>query len=293
VRNDGIAAASAASPRKEHVMRAEIAGFDIGYDEVAAARPPLVLLHGFPFDRSIWARQSGGLADGFRVIAPDLRGFGDSAPRPGPTTMDAYAQDVAGLLDHLGVRGAVVGGVSMGGYVALAFLRLFPNRVRALVLVDTRAGADSADAKKARDDTIALVRASGVAALAERMLPKLLTPRTLAGDAPLVERLRTMMASQSVEAVVGALTAMRDRPDSTATLATIAVPTLVVCGADDALIPTTESKAMAAAIPGARLASISNVGHLPNYERPKAFNDAVSAFLKSLMESERRSRSDS
>jgi pimeloyl-ACP methyl ester carboxylesterase len=263
-------------------MRAKIGGFETGYDETASARAPVVLLHGFPLDRTVWSQQACGLADEFSVIAPDLRGFGDSATRPGPSTMDAYAQDVAGLLEHLGVRSAVIGGVSMGGYAAFAFLRRFPNRVRALVLVDTRAGADSADAKKARDEAIALVRAEGVAPLAERMLPKLLTPRTLEGDAPLVARLRTMIASQSVDGVVGALTAMRDRPDSTAMLATIAAPTLVVCGEEDALIPPSESRAMAAAIPGARLESIPHAGHLPNFERPAEFNAVVAGFLAEL-----------
>jgi 3-oxoadipate enol-lactonase len=263
-------------------MRAKIGGFETGYDETASARAPVVLLHGFPLDRTVWSQQACGLAGEFSVIAPDLRGFGDSATRPGPTTMDAYAQDVADLVEHLGVRSAVVGGVSMGGYAAFAFLRRFPNRVRALILVDTRAGADSADARKARDEAIALVRTNGVTALADRMLPKLLTPRTLLSDAPLVERLRTMIASQPADGVVGALTAMRDRPDSTAMLATIAVPTLVVCGEEDALIPPTESRAIAAAIPGARLEIIRDAGHLPNFERPTEFNAVVTRFLAEL-----------
>jgi len=263
-------------------MRAKIGGYETSYDETAAARTPVVLLHGFPLDRTVWSQQVCGLAGDFSVIAPDLRGFGDSAARPGPSTMDAYAQDVADLLEHLGVRSAVIGGVSMGGYAAFAFLRRFPNRVRALVLVDTRAGADSPQAKSARDEAIALVRLSGAAALAESMLPKLLTPETLRDDAALAGRLRTMIASQSVDGIVGALTAMRDRPDSTPMLATVAVPTFVVCGGRDALIPPAEGKALTAAIPGAQLAVLPDAGHLPNFERPAAFNDLLLGFLKSL-----------
>jgi 3-oxoadipate enol-lactonase len=263
-------------------MRANVGGFETGFEQTAGEDLPLVLLHGFPLDRTIWSQQACGLAEAASVIAPDLRGFGDSAMRPGPTTMDAYVDDVCDLLDKLGVRSAVVGGVSMGGYAAFAFLRRRPQRVRALVLVDTRAGADSPDAKKGRDETIALVRSIGAAALADRMLPKLLTPATLRDDAPAVARLRTMVASQSVDGIVGALTAMRDRPDSTDMLAKIAVPTLVVCGEHDALIPPTESKAMAAAIPGARLAFIPDAGHLPNFERPAEFNAVVTGFLKTL-----------
>jgi pimeloyl-ACP methyl ester carboxylesterase len=263
-------------------VRAKIGGFEVGYDETASPRTPVVLLHGFPLDRTVWSQQACGFADEFSVIAPDLRGFGDSATRPGPTSTDAYAQDVAALLEHLGARTAVIGGVSMGGYVAFAFARRFPNRVRALVLVDTRAGADSTDAKKGREKSIALVRSKGAAALADEMVPKLLTPETLRDDAALVERLRTMIASQSVDAIVGALEAMRDRPDSKSTLATISVPTLVVCGENDALIPPTESKDLAASIPGARLAWIPRAGHLPNFERPAEFNAVVWGFLKSL-----------
>lgn len=263
-------------------MRAEVKGFAVGFDESAGGRPPLVLLHGFPFDRTIWSQQTCAFADKFSVVAPDLRGFGDSAPRPGPTTMDAYAEDVVDLLDHLGVRSAVVGGVSMGGYAAFALLRRHPQRVRALVLVDTRAAADSAEARKTRNETIGFVRENGAAALAERMLPKLLTPETLRDDAPLVSRLRTLMASQSVEGVVGALAAMRDRPDSTVLLAKVAVPTLVVCGERDALIPPEESRALADAVPGARLAFVKEAGHVPNFERPAEFNAVVKSFLATL-----------
>jgi pimeloyl-ACP methyl ester carboxylesterase len=263
-------------------MRAQIAGFETGFAVTASKRTPVVLMHGFPLDRTIWWRQARGLPGGYSVIAPDLRGFGRSQTRPGPSSIDAYAQDVADLLDHLRVDDAVIGGVSMGGYVALAFARHFPNRVRALVLVATRAGADSDEARFARDELIALVQSSGAEALADGMLGKLLTPETLRDDGRLVRRLRKMIASQPVDAIVGALAAMRDRSDSTAMLARISVPTLVVCGAKDDLVAPSESRALAATIPGARLDLIPDAGHLPNYERPSAFNVVLSGFLESL-----------
>jgi len=260
-------------------MRVRIDGFDAAFDRTPGAGAPLVLVHGFPLDRTVWDWQSRALAG---VIAPDLPGFGESALRPGPPSIDAYADAVGALLDRLDVERAVVGGVSMGGYVALAFARRSPERVKGLVLVDTRAGADSAEAKRGRDETAAFVRAHGCAALADRMLPKLLAPRSLRDAAPLAARLSEMIASQPREGVVEALAAMRDRPDSTELLAKIDVPTLVVAGAEDALIPPAESRAIADAVRGARLEIIPDAGHLPNYERPASFNDVVLKFLSSF-----------
>jgi 3-oxoadipate enol-lactonase len=260
-------------------MTKRVRGFEMAFDDTGGAHPPLVLIHGFPLDRTVWAEQVRGLGDAARVIAPDLRGFGGSELPDGAATMDAYAADVAALLDALGVDGAAVGGVSMGGYVAFAFRRLFPARVRSLVLVDTRPGADSAEAKKGRDDMAALARSAGAAAVAARMLPKM----RASGTAPdVARRLADLMARQPADGIVAALGAMRDRADSTPDLAGIAVPALVVTGDEDALVPPSEADAMAKAIRGARLARIAGAGHLPNFEQPGAFNDAVRAFLAGL-----------
>src|SRR5262245_13521295 len=257
-------------------MTKNVRGFEMAFDDTGGRKPPLVLVHGFPLDRSVWAGQVKGLAGVARVIAPDLRGFGGSALPAGSVTMDTYAADVAALLDALGVDRAVVGGVSMGGYIAFAFRRLFPDRVRGLVLVDTRPGADSADGKKARADAIARARSSGAAAIAAGMLPKMLG----SGSSPEFARsLSELMSRQPVEGVVAALGAMRDRPDSTPDLARIAVPTLIVTGTDDALVPPSEADAMAKAIAGAQLVRIPGAGHLPNFETPGAFNEAVRAFV--------------
>jgi pimeloyl-ACP methyl ester carboxylesterase len=268
-------------------MRIEIDGRRTGLDDSGGTGAPLVLLHGFPLDRRIWAAQVRGLADVARVIAPDLRGFGESAmPRgPGPavaTTMDAYAADVAGLLDALGIDTAVIGGVSMGGYVAMAFHRKFADRLRGIVLVDTRGGPDSAEARKARDAAAATARARGAAAVAAPMLEKMLTPAGAAADGPLRRALLDLMGSQPVEGIVGALGAIRDRPDSGPSVARIAVPALVVCGAEDTLIPPRESEALRDAIPGARLSLIPGAAHLPNYEQPEAFNRVLREFLGTL-----------
>ena len=250
--------------------------FEMAFDDTGGPHAPLVLIHGFPLDRTVWTAQAKGLGGVARVIAPDLRGFGGTPLPDGPVSMDTYAADVADLLDALDVDRAVVGGVSMGGYVAFAFRRLFPARVRALVLVDTRPGPDSAEGRKARDETAALARSAGAAEVAARMLPKMVGSGAAQGYA---RSLSELMSRQPVAGIVAALGAMRDRADSTPGLARIDVPALVVSGAEDALVPPSEAEAMAKTIPGARLALLPGVGHLPNFEAPEAFNDAVRTFL--------------
>lgn len=267
-------------------MRIEVNGRAIGYEDSGGHGVALVLVHGFPLDRRIWAAQVRGLADVARVIAPDLSGFGESALTTSAMTMDDYAGEVGALLDALGVASAVVGGVSMGGYVTMAFHRRYPGRLLGTLLVDTRSGADSVEARRARDVASALARAEGAGALAAQSIGKMLTPAAAQGSTapedPKRRALLDMMSSQSVGGIVGALRAMRDRPDSGASVARIAVPTLVVCGAEDALIPPRESEALRDAIPGARLVIIPGAAHLPNYEQPDAFNAAVREFLGGL-----------
>ena len=257
-------------------------GFEMAYEDTGSKATSLLLVHGFPLDRTLWTAQVQGLADVARVIAPDLRGFGESDPPSGEVTMDTYADDLSGLLDALGVKNAVVCGLSMGGYIAFAFYRRHAHRVRGLVLADTKAGPDSPEGKRGRDDNIALARTQGAGAVGDKMMPKMITPKTAAERADVASAARAMMARQSVAAVVSALEAMRDRPDSTPTLAQITVPTLVITGADDQLIPVKEAEAMRDAIRDARLVTIPGAAHLSNFEQPDAFNAAVREFLKSL-----------
>jgi pimeloyl-ACP methyl ester carboxylesterase len=255
-------------------------GIDIGYDDVGSGTP-LLLLHGFPHNRSLWASQVHALVDRTRCVAPDLRGFGETPPVP-PYTMDQYADDAVTLLDALRIERAVVAGISMGGYVAFALWRRHRARVRALVLVDTRAGADGEEARAKRRDLIAVARRAGSEAVADAMLPGMIGKSTRAKQPELVERVRTMLASQPVEGVVGALEALMSRPDSSPTLATIDVPTLIVVGDEDVLTPVAESQAMHAAIPGSRLEVLSGAGHISNVERPAAFNHVLSEFLAAV-----------
>jgi 3-oxoadipate enol-lactonase len=244
---------------------------------------PLLLIHGYPLSRALWEPQITGLANAVRVLAPDLRGHGGSDFGPGSCSMSVLADDCRGFLDALGVTPPVVlGGLSMGGYVVFEFNRKYPQRIAGLILAATRAGADSPEAKANRDKAATTAREKGVGAIVETMLPKMLSPKSSQGRPELVTRVRKMMASTSLAAVVGDLAAMRDRPDSTAMLAQIDKPTLIVHGADDQLIPPAEAQAAGAAIPDARLKILPDAGHLLNLEQPEAFNEAVRGFLSSI-----------
>ena len=252
----------------------------IGYDDVGKGLP-VVFLHGFPLNRSLWQPQLGGLAAPCRCIALDLRGFGDSSASE-PYSMDRYADDVAAALLALDVRQAVIAGLSMGGYVAFAFWRRHPELVRALVLCDTKAGADDEKGRAGRRDMIDVLREKGTSAIADRMITGLVGKTTREKHPDLVESMHRMMARAHAPGVEGALRALMDRVDSAPTLPTITVPTLIVVGEEDALTPVAESRAMHRAIPGSRLEVLATAGHVSNVERPAAFNHVLSEFLTSL-----------
>ncbi len=255
-------------------------GHALGYDD-AGTGIPVLFLHGFPHNRSLWSAQLGALAAPARTISMDLRGFGESAPGT-PCTVDAYADDAVTLLDQLGIERAVVVGLSMGGYATLALWRRHPSRVRALVLCDTRAGADSDATRAARREMQALAKAEGCTAVANQLLDGMVGRTTRLKNPELADALHRMMALAPLLGVVGALDAMMARPDSTPTLGTIDVPTLIVVGEEDVLTPVKEARAMHLAIAGSRLEVIAGAGHVSNVERPATFNHVLSEFLISL-----------
>lgn len=244
--------------------------------------PAVLFVHGYPLDRTMWAHQLAHL-DGCQRIAVDLRGFGLSdAPDLG-YSLPTYADDLAALLDALQVDDVVLCGLSMGGYVAFEFLRRYRERVRGLVLMDTRAEADSPDMRRARDQQIALARDQGAAAIAESMVARLLSPDTLRRNPMLVEQVRAMMVATPVPGIVGALAAMRDRPDSSTLLGSLGgLPTLVLVGEQDQMTPPSVHEAMVAAIPEAKLAVIPGAGHLPPLEMPEAVTHVLAGFLRKL-----------
>jgi 3-oxoadipate enol-lactonase len=235
---------------------------------------PWVLLHSFPVDRRMWSAQCEALAArGHTAVALDLPGFG-AAPRMTrePPSLDGYVDAVLSSLDALAFERVTLVGLSLGGYVALRLAGRAPGRLGSLVLADTRAAADSPEARAGRVLNQGLVRSRGPAALIEKMLPHLLAP-----EAPesLRATLRAWASEQSPEGITDALLAMRDRGDATAALGAIRCPTLLLVGARDAITPPAEHAAMGAAIAGSRVEVIEGAGHLSNLERPDAFNDAL------------------
>ncbi len=242
----------------------------------------MVLIHGFPLDSAMWEMQLQDLSDVVRLVAPDLRGHGRSDSVPGPYSMKMFSDDIAGLLEHLNIHSPVlVCGLSMGGYIALDFYRRYPDHVAGLILAATRAGADSEEGKTGREAAAAAVKAEGTGPIVAGMLPKLLAPGSYE-DGELVEFVQEIMEGASVEGVIGALAAMRDRPDSMPMLADIDVPTLIIHGAEDQIIPVSEAEAMYEAIEDAELVIIPDAGHLPNLEQVDSFNDAVIDFIEEL-----------
>ena len=240
----------------------------------------LLLIHAFPLNARMWEPQLTLAADGWRVIAPQLRGMdGGSVDHPA-TSMDDHAADIIDLLDALHVEDAVVGGLSMGGYVAFAIQRHAPRYIRALVLADTRPQADTPEGVEARRKMLALVRDKGPSAVADEMIPKLLGEHTRRTQPAVAEQVRNLILSSSAEAIANAITALMTRPDSSPLLASIHVPTLIVVGEQDTITPPALSEQMHKAISGSEYIAVPDAGHLANLEQPEAFNSALAHFLE-------------
>jgi pimeloyl-ACP methyl ester carboxylesterase len=269
---DTVLAALAAEPRRVTVAN----GLAMAWDEAGQEGHVVVLLHGYPFDRTMWRDQLLGI-HGHRLLALDLRGFGASDRGEGMLTMGDYADDVAALLDTLGHQRAVVVGLSMGGYVALAFAERHRERLAGLVLMDTKASPDDEAGRKGRDEAIATVTTDGTSKPVATMMEKLFASDT---PAELRERVLAMMQRATPSAMIAALGAMRDRPDRRALLPQLSgIPALVVVGKEDRLTPPDVNREMAEAIPGADFVLVEGAGHLPPMERPATVNEALQPFL--------------
>jgi pimeloyl-ACP methyl ester carboxylesterase len=241
----------------------------------------ILLLHAFPVGMRLWEQLV--MPDGWRAIAPALPGF-DGTPLPpvDSTSIDDYSRVAVALMNSLGVRDFVVGGVSMGGYAAFGVWRAAASRCRGVVLSDSRAAADTEQGRAARDAMLTLVRRGGPSAVADEMLPKLLGPTSHARRPEVVSRVRALIESQTAEGIAGAVVRLRDRPDSTPLLGAVHVPALVIVGAEDTLTPPAESETMRSALPQAVLDVIPGTGHLPCIEDPAAFNASLGRFLSAL-----------
>ena len=235
---------------------------------------PILWIHGFPFASGIYENQLG--IRNVRHVMPDLPGFGQSRPQGNELSMDTYAKLMIDLLDRRGIDRAVFAGLSMGGYICFAMARLAPERMRGLILIDTRETADTEDARKTRYESIEKVKEAGIKPIVDSMLPKMLTP---GAPREMRERVREIMSSATAEGVIAALRAMAERPDSTPTLRKMRVPTLIVVGEEDPITPPADAERMASIISGARLVRIAGAAHASNFEKAAEVNRAVGAFV--------------
>lgn len=260
-------------------------GITLAYEDEGpeqASTDPLLLIHGHPFDRTMWAPQLAAFRDGRRVIAPDLRGLGESSAPPGTPPWDFYARDLSALLDHLGIQTTVIAGLSMGGQIALEFYRLFPDRVRGLVIADSFATLDAPERKRGRYDLADRLIREGMDGYATEILPKMITPHTIETQPAVAEHVLAMMRHAPAEGAAAALRSRAERPDYTGLLPAVAVPALLVTGRDDAYGGVDDIAFMRQRIPDATSVVIEDAGHLPNLEHPADFNEALATYLTRL-----------
>jgi pimeloyl-ACP methyl ester carboxylesterase len=264
------------------MSRVFVGEIEVGYDD-AGSGDALVLVHGHPFNRSMWRPQVERFAGaGWRVIVPDLRGYGESTVVAGMTTLDVFARDIAGLLDHLGVERCVLGGLSMGGQIVMDFYRQFPDRVRALVLADTFAAGETEAGRKRRNDIADRLLREGMGAYADEELPKMVAPYNIEARPAVAAHVLGMMRDTSPEGAAAALRGRAERPDYVELLTKVSVPALVAVGRDDTYTPVADAELMHDRIPDATLVVIEGAAHMPNLERPAEFDAALGRFLAGL-----------
>jgi pimeloyl-ACP methyl ester carboxylesterase len=267
----------------ESVIRVPVSEIELVVQVRGDGAPPVLFIHGFPFDHALWRHQLAALSR-WHCVAPDLRGAGASGVSESPDdySVARYAADLVQVLDHLDIEEAVMCGLSLGGYIVFELLRRFPERVRAAMLCNTKAAADTAQAKRDRDVMATVAEQGGAAAIATQLLPKLLARATRERQPQIVREVTAMIERAPVRGIVGALHALRERPDSTPLLPRIRIPVLVVAGDDDQIAPAAGMQEMACAIAGAQFALIPGAGHVAPLEQPLAVSAALADFLAKL-----------
>lgn len=261
----------------------DVRGISIAYED-AGDGPAVLLIHGHPFDHTMWRPQIDALARTHRVIAPDLRGYGRTTVVAGVTLLEEFARDLAALLDALGIETASVVGLSMGGQIAMAFVQLFPARVTALVLADTFAQLDRPEQRTGRFETADRIVREGMEEYAAELLPKMIAPASAQRDPAIAEHVSRMMRGTNPAGAAAALRGRALRQDYIPLLPSIDVPTLVVVGSEDEFTPVADAERMHAHLPDASVVVIEGCGHMPNLERADEFNERLEEFLASVAE---------
>lgn len=262
-------------------VKVQINGIQLAYTDQGKGTP-ILFVHGFPMNKAAWEPQVKALSSSFRVISLDLRGHGESEAPLWHYTLEKYADDIHGLLEHLSIDQAVLAGLSMGGYTLFDFHRKYPDRVKGLILADTRASSDTKEVKEGRFKMAQTAYQKGLDPIIKAMVPKLLSPASVEGRAELVQKVRNIITCNKAAGVIVDLIAMAERPDSVDLLPEISCPTLVLVGEHDSATPPSEVKEIADRIKDARFEIIPRAGHLSNLENPEVFNLAVYQFVKSL-----------
>jgi pimeloyl-ACP methyl ester carboxylesterase len=262
-------------------MKTELNGINVEYRDEGTGLP-VIFVHAFPLNQTMWDDQVAALRKHCRAITLDLRGFGRSDAPQGPYRMDEMAADVRALMAVLNLEKAVLVGLSMGGYIALALYRNYPEIFRALVLADTRASGDTNEARERRLKSAEKAEVDGSKAIAWDMVPLLLGRSTLDNRPSVVQRVQAMIESNTPQGIAGAQRGMAERRDSTYILGGIDFPVLIVVGSEDTLTPVAEAESLRNGIPGARLRVIEGAGHLSNMEQPDQFNTTLIEFIETL-----------
>ena len=267
---------------KGYNLTIPVNNFQLSYDDVGEGNIPVIFLHGYPFDKTMWQLQLDFLKSSYRLIACDIRGFGKSTDEESPLGIDLFGEDLIMFMNKLSIDKAIVCGLSMGGYIALNALKRSPDRFAALVLCDTQCIADTIEVRKNRYKMIEAIEKDGVAEFNEGFIKKVFHKDSIADKKEVVGQLRNVVFANSKHIIRQGLVALAERAETCSALDGITIPALIVCGREDEVTPLVQSELMHAAIKGSVLRVIDNAGHVSNLEQPRAFNNHLLSFLTTL-----------
>jgi pimeloyl-ACP methyl ester carboxylesterase len=274
-----------------HLMQTEAKGynqairvnnFNLSYDDVGEGNVPIIFLHGFPFDKTMWHLQLDSLQSIYRLISLDIRGFGKSTDEQTTLSIDLFTDDLIKFMDNLSIDKAVICGLSMGGYIALNAVRRFPGRFEALILCDTQCIADTPEVKQKRYDAIEDIKANGVNGFNEGFIKKVFSKDALKNKKKLVAQVKTVFLSNSAQTISRGLVAIAERAESSSGLSKIGIPTLIIVGSEDEVTPLAQAEYMHGKIKGSILKVVEHAGHVSNLEQQIVFNKLLADFLRTL-----------
>lgn len=267
---------------KGYNLAINVNNFNLSYDDVGEGSLPIIFLHGYPFDKTMWKGQLDFLKSSYRVIACDIRGFGKSTDEESTLSIDLFGNDLIQFMDNLNIDKAIVCGLSMGGYIALNVMERFPSHFEALILCDTQCIADTTEGKEKRYKIIEEIEADGVTDFNEGFIKNVFHKDSITNKTELVEQLRSVVFSNSKKIITKGFTALAEHSETCSTLSEIGIPTLIICGREDQVTPLAQSEFMNKHIKNSILHIIDNAGHVSNLEQPKEFNKYLSEFLTDL-----------